>query len=208
MNAFIVHLTAKMETDDFCAGADLDSDSDDSNDKDDYLDNDDPITEAILKIYTRKVYSSTPRCPKDSGKHLSSWQSSSDILWSYTCVTPDCFFHQRPPCFQTTSRCLSMNKLQLCSTDLGIMVMLQALWRLQPNRAKIEHAMAWVEDNSCPAWCNGWCMVNGTLVPLFQCPHHFGNTFFDQKSNYSMNVQVRTITTLCFKIQAWVILGD
>ena len=49
LNAFIVHLTAKMETDAFHAGADSDSDSDDSNDEDDYLDDDDPITEAILK---------------------------------------------------------------------------------------------------------------------------------------------------------------
>jgi hypothetical protein len=59
-----------------------------------------------------------------------------------------------------------------------------------PNPEEIECAKAWVEGNSCPAWCDGWCMVDGTLIPLFQRPHHFGNTFFDRKSNYSLNVQV------------------
>ncbi|KAF8816578.1 hypothetical protein BYT27DRAFT_7220661 [Phlegmacium glaucopus] len=59
-----------------------------------------------------------------------------------------------------------------------------------PNPEEIERAKAWVEGNSCPAWRDGWWMVDGTLVPLFQRPHHFGNTFFDRKSNYSMNVQV------------------
>jgi hypothetical protein len=33
-------------------------------------------------------------------------------------------------------------------------------------------------------------MVDGTLVPLFMRPGFFGNTWFDRKSNYSMNVQV------------------
>lgn len=46
--------------------------------------------------------------------------------------------------------------------------------------------------NTCPGWRNGWCMVDGTLVPLFQRPSLFGNTWFDRKSNYSMNVQVST----------------
>lgn len=53
-----------------------------------------------------------------------------------------------------------------------------------------ETAKQWVEDRSCPAWRNGWLMVDGTLVPLFQRPAFFGNTWFDRKSNYSMNVQV------------------
>jgi len=53
-----------------------------------------------------------------------------------------------------------------------------------------EEAKVWVEENSCHAWRNGWLMVDGTLVPLFQRPVFFGNTFFDRKSNYSLNVQV------------------
>jgi hypothetical protein len=53
-----------------------------------------------------------------------------------------------------------------------------------------EEAKQWVEGVSCPAWRNGWLMVDGTLVPLFRRPGHFGNVWFDRKSNYSMNVQV------------------
>ena len=59
-----------------------------------------------------------------------------------------------------------------------------------PTEAEIESAKAWVEANSCPAWRNGWLMVDGTLVPIFQRPHEFGNAYFDRKSNYSLNVQV------------------
>jgi hypothetical protein len=53
-----------------------------------------------------------------------------------------------------------------------------------------EEAKQWVEGVSCPAWQNGWLMVDGILVPLFRRPGHFGNVWFDRKSNYSMNVQV------------------
>jgi hypothetical protein len=54
-------------------------------------------------------------------------------------------------------------------------------------------AKAWVEQESCPAWRDGWLMVDGTLVPLFMRPAFFGNTWFDRKSNYLMNVQVSLI---------------
>ena len=33
-------------------------------------------------------------------------------------------------------------------------------------------------------------MVDGTLVSLYQKSSHYGETFFDQKSNYSINVQI------------------
>jgi hypothetical protein len=59
-----------------------------------------------------------------------------------------------------------------------------------PDSNAKEEAKAWVEQNSCPAWRDGWCMVDGTLVPLYACPGFFGNTWFDCKSNYSLNVQV------------------
>ena len=61
--------------------------------------------------------------------------------------------------------------------------------RWSSNEAKAA-AKAWVEESSCPAWRDGWLMVDGTLVPLFMRPAFFGNTWFDRKSNYSMNVQV------------------
>jgi hypothetical protein len=59
-----------------------------------------------------------------------------------------------------------------------------------PSPAEKEQAKQWVEDNSCPAWRDGFCMVDGTLVPLAEKPGHHGEAYFDRKSNYSLNVQV------------------
>lgn len=59
-----------------------------------------------------------------------------------------------------------------------------------PTAAEIEASRKWVEDRSCTEWRGGWLMVDGTLVPLYQRPGFFGNSWFDRKSNYSMNVQV------------------
>jgi hypothetical protein len=60
-----------------------------------------------------------------------------------------------------------------------------------PSLAEKDEAKEWVEDTSgCPEWRDGFCMVDGTLVPLFEKPGYHGETYFDRKSNYSMNVQV------------------
>ena len=54
-----------------------------------------------------------------------------------------------------------------------------------------EHAKDWAHGQSGKeAWRGGWCMVDGTLIPLYQKPHWYGDTWFDRKSNYSMNVQI------------------
>ena len=45
----------------------------------------------------------------------------------------------------------------------------------------------------CQVWCNEYCMVDGTLIPLFEKPSFFGEAYFDQKSNYSLNVQLITL---------------
>ncbi|KAF8576065.1 hypothetical protein K439DRAFT_1649384 [Ramaria rubella] len=58
-----------------------------------------------------------------------------------------------------------------------------------PNEEVKENAKAWVEKQSCPRWRDRWCMVDGTLVPLFARPGFFGNSWYDRKSNYSLNVQ-------------------
>lgn len=93
LNAFIVHLVAKMEADAFHAGAD--SDSDDS----DYSDNDNPITEAILKSI-EDLYKERYTVPC---WHISKTQENvylllhkhhmdfPNIFQSYTHVTLDCF---------------------------------------------------------------------------------------------------------------------
>jgi hypothetical protein len=64
-------------------------------------------------------------------------------------------------------------------------------------------AKEWVEENSCPAWRDGWLMVDGTLVPLAWRPGFFGNVFFDHKCNYSMNVQVCSSIYLKMSIIWW-----
>jgi hypothetical protein len=33
-------------------------------------------------------------------------------------------------------------------------------------------------------------MVDGTLIPLYAQPGYFGNTWYDHKNNYSLNLQV------------------
>ena len=52
-----------------------------------------------------------------------------------------------------------------------------------------EVAKKWVHQHSCRAWINGWCLVDGTLVPLVERPHWFGESYFDQKNSYLLNIQ-------------------
>jgi hypothetical protein len=63
-----------------------------------------------------------------------------------------------------------------------------------PDDVEKEAAKEWVAAHSCDAWRDGWCMVDGTLVPLFARPYWYGSSYFDRKSNYSMNVQVSALT--------------
>jgi len=65
-----------------------------------------------------------------------------------------------------------------------------------PNEAIKEQAKEWVEACSCYEWRDGWSMVDGTLVLLFCRPGFFRNTWFDWKSNYSLNVQVPLLLLL------------
>ena len=60
-----------------------------------------------------------------------------------------------------------------------------------PTEAEREEAKQQIEQKCrLPEWRHGWCIVDGTLVPLFQKPTFYGEAFFDRKSNYSMNVQI------------------
>jgi hypothetical protein len=59
-----------------------------------------------------------------------------------------------------------------------------------PTTAEKENVKKWVEEHSCEAWRGGWCMVDSTLVPLAYRPYWFGESYFDRKCNYSLNVQV------------------
>ena len=60
-----------------------------------------------------------------------------------------------------------------------------------PTPGEKEEAKQWVETHSkCPAWRDGWCFVDGTLVPLAFRPFWYGQSYFDRKCNYSLNIQV------------------
>ncbi|KAJ7132028.1 hypothetical protein C8R44DRAFT_612118 [Mycena epipterygia] len=59
-----------------------------------------------------------------------------------------------------------------------------------PTAPEKEKVKAWVEAHSCKAWRDGWSMVDGTLVPLFDKPFWYGQSYFDRKRNYSLNIQV------------------
>ena len=59
-----------------------------------------------------------------------------------------------------------------------------------PTPEEKSKAKDWVEAHSCRAWRHGWIFVDGTLIPLFDRPHWYRESYFDQKCNYSLNVQV------------------
>ncbi|KAJ6538040.1 hypothetical protein B0H19DRAFT_1270411 [Mycena capillaripes] len=59
-----------------------------------------------------------------------------------------------------------------------------------PTPAEKEKAKDWVESHSCKGWRDGWCLVDGTLVPLFDRPYWYGESYFDRKCNYSLNIQI------------------
>ena len=67
-----------------------------------------------------------------------------------------------------------------------------------PTEREKEAAKAWVEARSCRAWRGGFCMVDGTLIPLFEKPGFHGEDYFDRKSNYSLNVQVSACNLIFF----------
>jgi hypothetical protein len=59
-----------------------------------------------------------------------------------------------------------------------------------PTEGEKCEASDWIEAHSCAAWRPGYAMVDGTLIPLYAKPAHFGAQFYDRKSNYSLGVQV------------------
>ena len=63
---------------------------------------------------------------------------------------------------------------------------------------KKQEVSDWVESASCSAWHAGYCMVDGTLIPLFTKPGHYGEQFYDRKSNYSLSLTVHFFFTLLY----------
>ena len=58
-----------------------------------------------------------------------------------------------------------------------------------PNAEEKKAAKKWVHRHSCKAWHNSWCLIDGTLIPLAEWPHWFGESYFDWKNWYSLNIQ-------------------
>lgn len=56
----------------------------------------------------------------------------------------------------------------------------------------MEMARELAEAKTCPAWRNGVFAADGSAIPLFAKPSIYGETFYDRKSRYSLNCQVRT----------------
>ena len=57
-----------------------------------------------------------------------------------------------------------------------------------------ETAKDWVENQvQVPACIDGFRMVDGTLIPLYRKPSHYGETFYNQKSWYLINLQIINI---------------
>jgi len=61
-----------------------------------------------------------------------------------------------------------------------------------PSDEEKQEAKQWVKEHSCRSWKDGWCFVNGSLIPLATCPEWFGGSYWDHKDHYSLNVQVIT----------------
>ena len=53
-----------------------------------------------------------------------------------------------------------------------------------------ETAKAWVVEQACPKWSDGYLMVDGTKFSLFQRPGLHSNTLFDKNQDYSLDCQV------------------
>ena len=59
-----------------------------------------------------------------------------------------------------------------------------------PTTSEKEKAKDWVQAHSCRAWRDGWCFVDETLIPLSNGPYWYGESYFDRKCNYLLNIQV------------------
>ena len=76
----------------------------------------------------------------------------------------------------------------LTAIQSGILRTTNVRW---PVGAEREEAKKWVEEQvSLSEWRNRFCMVDGTWISLYRKPLHYGETFFDRKCNYSINVQI------------------
>jgi hypothetical protein len=60
-----------------------------------------------------------------------------------------------------------------------------------PTAEEWESVKAWVTEQACPEWRDGYLMVDGTKFSLFQQPGLHGDAWFDKNQAYSLDCQVR-----------------
>ncbi|KIJ10157.1 hypothetical protein PAXINDRAFT_86482 [Paxillus involutus ATCC 200175] len=53
----------------------------------------------------------------------------------------------------------------------------------------VARARVYTQNRSCPEWRNGILTADRSAFPIFAKPTMHGETFFDRKSNYSLNCQ-------------------
>ncbi|KAF9503286.1 hypothetical protein BS47DRAFT_1402561 [Hydnum rufescens UP504] len=58
----------------------------------------------------------------------------------------------------------------------------------KPTMGEKEAARNWVEEQSCLAWCGGYCMVDGMLVPLSDKPGMHGEAYFDRYKHANLHI--------------------
>ena len=59
-----------------------------------------------------------------------------------------------------------------------------------PSGEEKTQAKDWIETATTSAFQKGWCMVDGTTIPIFEKPHYYRQAFYDRKSLYSINAQI------------------
>ena len=59
-----------------------------------------------------------------------------------------------------------------------------------PTAEEKESAKAWVGNQVCSEWRDGYLMVDGTKIPLFQHPGLHVDAWFDKNWSYSLDCQV------------------
>jgi len=67
-----------------------------------------------------------------------------------------------------------------------------------PTPAEKESVKAWVGEQACPEWRDGYLMVDGTKLPLFQHPGLHGDAWFDKNRSYSLDCQVCFYPFTCY----------
>ncbi|KIY53655.1 hypothetical protein FISHEDRAFT_68686, partial [Fistulina hepatica ATCC 64428] len=149
----------------------------------------------LAVLYANRYYNERRDIAKDHTLiHLllEEWHNNHpDIFRSYLRITPKCFDDLVEAISDDSVFHNASTSTRKVALQFGISY---GTWS---NAHAKERAKEWVESVSCPAWRDGWCMVDGTLVPLFRRPSFYGNTWFDRKSNYSLNVQLISTPDLC-----------